>query len=273
MNAWTAPRLVTLAVLLLIAVPVSGCRGEQRDSQLAEPRPPAAAPPLVTQGRAREVAAVFAHAPVRSSDMSQTLIWGWPAVEFIEPSTGHLFTVDLIRGTVAAGTYLSRGATVSPDVGADPVAIAERFARDNGLVIPAAMPESDLISGASQLYRVSWSEEASGVVLPRTLVIHVLPSKREVVRFLSVYHDLPATLVPQVNERDAAALATSSVDYDAKVERAELAVLPIDRLPRLMWRVFLTGGKPVGNGGARLAMATAVYVDASSGALLHPFGD
>lgn len=202
--------------------------------------------------------------------MSQTVIWGWPAAEFVDASTGDFFTVDLLRGTVVAGTYRSRGVTVGPEVDTDPVSVAERFARDNDLIIPVAKPESDIISDGSDLYRVTWREESNDVVLPRILEVDVVPSRREVVRFLSVFHDLPSSLIPRVSQQQAGNLATGSVDYHATVDRVELAVLPIDLQPRLVWRVGLTGGKQLG-AGEGIAMAEMVYVDAVSGLMLDPF--
>lgn len=269
-----ALRRVVLAALLVMAVPVSGCRGGQRDTGTAEPMRPAVSPPLITQERAREAAAAFAKVPVKASEPSEMLLQGWPASEFYDPSTGRTYTVDLVSGTVRAATYdgpyRSLWATVSPDVEAEPVAVAERFARDNGLVIPTAKPDSDLISSASDLYEVSWTEEASGVALPHTLRIQVRPLKRQIVRFFSLYHDPPSTLVPRVSEQEAVALATSTAGFDVSEMKVRLVVLPIDRLSRLVWEVSLAGVSKEHGG---VCMTRGVYVDAISGKLLDPFGE
>jgi len=227
--------------------------------------------PPVSVDAAMSAARDFAGEPdMKLIQMADAPVGGRLCYEFASPNLTMSFKVDKESGAVRGaffGGLDKKGTFVS---GQEAVAVARRFAHERRFAVPDIEPTVTHVGDHDsefEIYLIEWQETREGVKLPPALQVGVNARSGAVVSF-----EWPeATGLPDLSARvdrdEAVSQARAKTPFAAETVDAQLEVWPTDGVPRLRWRIELTGLTPVDDG--FISRTASVIIDAKTGEVLE----
>ncbi|MDY0341877.1 MAG: PepSY domain-containing protein [Coriobacteriia bacterium] len=229
--------------------------------------------PSVSVGAAMSAVRDFVGEPnLKLIQTADAPIGGRLCYEFATPDLTMSFKVDKESGAVRGAFFGGLGKKGTLTSEQEAVTVAKRFSRERRLAVPDIDPTVTHVGDEEsqfEVYLVEWQETRDGVKLPPALQVGVNARSGEVVSF--EWPEAPGLpdLSARVGRDEAVSQARAKTPFAAKTVDAQLEVWPTDGVPRLRWRIELTGLTPVEDG--FISRTASVIIDAKTGEVLETY--